>query len=44
MWPIDGTLTDHTIPDENRLRSNGNEGVLHTSQIFRTEDSLSDAV
>ena len=42
--PIDGTLIGTTPPDQSGPGSNGNEGVIHTLQIYRTGISSSDAV
>ena len=42
--PIDGTLTDITTLGQSGFECNGNEGVFHTFQIFRTGASLSDVV
>ena len=39
--PIDGTLTASSTARKNGPMSNGNEGVLHTPQIFRTGTSTS---
>ena len=30
IWPIDGTLTDTTTPDQSGPGRNGNKGVFHT--------------
>ena len=40
----DGTLTATTTSGQSGLGSNGNEGVLHIPQSFKTRDSLSDTV
>ena len=34
---IDGTLTGITIPNQSGPGSNDNEGVLYTTQSFKTE-------
>ena len=44
IWPIDGTLTGATSPDQSETRSNSNEGVLCTCQSSRTRVSPSNAV
>ena len=41
---IVGTLTGNITMGRRRSWSNGNEGVLHTSQISRTGTSPSDAI
>ena len=41
---MDGTLTGTTTPGQGVPGSNGNEGVLHTTQISRISASRSDAV
>ena len=41
---MDGTLTGTTTPDQSGSGSNGNDRVLHTSQISRTGASQSDAL
>ena len=44
IQPIDGTLTDTSTPDQNGPGNNGNEEVLHITQVSRTGASSSDAV
>ncbi len=41
---IDRTLSDATNPGKSGPGSNGNEGVLHISQIFNAGTSLSDGL
>ena len=41
---MNGTLIGTTSLGQSGPGGNGNEGVLHTSQILRTEASPSDAV
>ena len=41
---IDGTLTGNTTPGDRRLENNGNEGVLHTSQISSTGASPQEVI
>ena len=43
LTPIDGTLSAPTTPGQSGSVSNGNEEVLYTPQIYRTEASPSDA-
>ena len=44
IWPIDGTLTGTSKSDQSGPGSNGNKGVHHILQSFRTGASPSDAV
>ena len=44
IWPIDETLTGTTTPGQGGPGSNGNKEVLHTPQISKIEDSISNAV
>ena len=44
IWPIDGTLTCATTPGQSGPESNGNEGILHITQSFRSRASISNAV
>ena len=44
IWPIDGTQTGITTPDQSGPESNDNEGVLHTPQSYRTGSSPSDGL
>ena len=39
IWPIDINLKGTTTPGRSGPRSNGNEGILHTLQISRTNAS-----
>ena len=36
IWPIQGTLTSTNVPGQSGPGSNGNEEVIHTSEIPRT--------
>ena len=42
IWPTDGTLTDTSTPSQNGPGSNGDEGIVHIPQSFRTGTSLPD--
>ena len=42
IWPIDKTLSGATNPGQSEPGSNGNEGVLHISQISKSGASPSD--
>ena len=44
IWFIYGTLTSTTTPGQSEPGSNGNEGVLHIPQSFRTGASPSDSL
>ena len=44
LIPIDGTLTGTSTPDQNELKSNGNEGVLHIPPSSRTGVSPADVL
>ena len=44
IWPIEVIRTGTITPDSSGPGSNNNEWVLHTSQNFKTEASLSDVV
>ena len=37
IWPIDGTLTGTSSPNQSGPESNSHEGVLHILQILRVE-------
>ena len=43
IWPIDGKLSVTTTSDQSGPWSNGNAGVHHTSQIYKTCASLADS-
>ena len=42
IWHINGTLTATTTLGQSGPGSNGNKGILHISQSFRTEAALID--
>ena len=44
IWPIDGTLTGMATLGQSGPEGNGNEGALHTSQIFRSQVKPSDVI
>ena len=44
IWPVDGTVTDTTTPDQNGVRSNENEGVLYIPQSPKNGASPSDGL
>ena len=44
IWSIEGTQADTTSPSQDKPWSNCNEGILHTPNISRNEDSPLDSV
>ena len=44
IWPLDRALSNATTPGQSKPGSNGNEGVLHISQISKAGASSSESL